>query len=75
MDELPNKKKLRVYGRHEELEQINHSGYDLLTPWRLLRSTRPHEYHHSHNKGAYGIFPFWDRLMGTDEAYYLEHHT
>ncbi len=54
--------------RYEESVE-EHSGYDLPSPWRLLRSTRHHEHHHSKNTGAYGTFFWWDRLCGTDKAY------
>jgi len=46
-----------------------HSGYDFpFSPWRLIRgSSRFHDYHHSHNKGNYGLIPWtWDYLMGSD---------
>jgi len=48
-----------------------HSGYDLPNPWRYLRgSSRFHDYHHSHNIGNYGLFPFtWDSWLGTDAHY------
>jgi len=47
-----------------------HSGYDVVwSPWKLLRNNDHHDFHHSHNVGAYGTFPFWDWIMGTDKAY------
>lgn len=49
----------------------SHSGFDLpFSPFRLLRTPRMHDYHHSHNVGNYGAFsPFWDWLMGTDRSW------
>eukprot|EP00995_Heteronema_vittatum_P007039 NODE_2174_length_823_cov_474.682171_g1520_i0.p2 GENE.NODE_2174_length_823_cov_474.682171_g1520_i0~~NODE_2174_length_823_cov_474.682171_g1520_i0.p2 ORF type:complete len:163 (+),score=23.26 NODE_2174_length_823_cov_474.682171_g1520_i0:105-593(+) len=51
-----------------------HCGYDLpWSPWRYLSGARPHDFHHSHNVGTYGMFWFtWDRICGTDQAY-LKH--
>ena len=55
-----------------------HSGYVVPFPFSLWSITWPadmldngrHEFHHSHNKGNYGgYFNWWDRLMGTDDAY------
>lgn len=47
-----------------------HCGYVLpFSPWSLLRDNSQHDYHHSHNIGVYGIFPFWDWLCGTDKHY------
>ena len=49
-----------------------HCGYDMpwyVSPWVLLRSARRHDYHHSKNVGSYGIFPIWDKLLGTAESY------
>jgi len=56
-----------------------HSGYDFpFNPWHFIRgSARFHDYHHSHNKGNYGLIPWgWDYLMGTDvdfKNYILKH--
>lgn len=53
-----------------------HSGYAFpwycspLGPWSLLRSTNQHNFHHSKNIGAYGMFAMWDRICGTNTAYY-----
>jgi len=47
-----------------------HSGYDVYySPWRLIRNNDHHDFHHSHNVGSYGTFPFWDWFCGTDKAY------
>lgn len=48
-----------------------HSGYSLpWSPWNvLLRRTDRHDFHHSHNLGNFGMFPFWDAVMGTDRHY------
>lgn len=51
-----------------------HSGYEFpWSPFRLLPfsgSSTGHEYHHWANIGNYGsFFTFWDRLMGTDQAF------
>jgi len=47
-----------------------HSGYRIvISPWYWLRSPEHHDFHHSHNVGAYGTLPFWDYIMGTDKAY------
>ena len=55
--------------RYEESVE-EHSGIDLwFSAWKLLRDNAHHDYHHSHNKGAYGTFPFWDRICGTDDSY------
>lgn len=51
----------------ESIEE--HSGYWWPTVWSLLRDNDHHDFHHSHNMGAYGTFPFWDKLMGTDAEY------
>ena len=38
--------------------------------WPFTRGASRHDFHHSHNSGCYGDWlPFWDWLMGTDEAY------
>jgi sterol desaturase/sphingolipid hydroxylase (fatty acid hydroxylase superfamily) len=50
-----------------------HSGYCLpwyISPWAIFRSTRQHDFHHSKNIGAYGMFAFWDIVCGTNDAYY-----
>jgi methylsterol monooxygenase len=52
-----------------------HSGYRFpWSPYQLFDSiqggAQRHEFHHSHNVGAYGSwFCFWDWLMGTDVPY------
>lgn len=53
---------------------ISHSGYAF--PWDPVRrhlgwfaDLDGHDWHHSHNKGMYGIIPWWDRLFGTDLEY------
>jgi len=48
-----------------------HSGYDFPTPWKFIRgSSRFHDYHHSHNKGNYGLISWtWDRWCGTDKDF------
>jgi sterol desaturase/sphingolipid hydroxylase (fatty acid hydroxylase superfamily) len=50
----------------------SHSGY--IFPWTPFQlpwgiGARGHDYHHSHNKGVYGMFMFWDRIMGTDAEF------
>lgn len=51
----------------------SHSGYDFPwfsvfnLPWGL--GARAHDYHHSHNRGVYGMYMFWDRIMGTDAEF------
>jgi len=52
---------------------VRHCGYYF--PWSLTPYLFPgapfHDYHHSHNKGAYGtFFCVWDRLTGTDRDFY-----
>lgn len=59
-----------------------HSGYVFpWSPWNMMLSvqggTIRHDYHHSHNMGAYGsFFKFWDWAMGTDVHFnaYLKQH-
>lgn len=49
-----------------------HCGYELpwyVSPWVLLRTPRRHDYHHARNLGSFGIFPIWDKLLGTAEPY------
>ena len=51
-----------------------HSGYDFpWSPWRWLGGlhggARRHDWHHSHVKGNYGGFFFWDWLCGTDREW------
>jgi len=51
-----------------------HAGYEFpLSPWRLLSpimlGADGHDWHHSHNRGNFGVFRFWDWLMGTDKEY------
>lgn len=51
-----------------------HSGYAFpWSPWALVDSIQggadKHDYHHSHNKGNYGIFAYLDWMMGTDKDY------
>jgi len=56
--------------RYEETVE-EHSGYMIpISPWCLLRDNSHHDFHHSHNIGAYGTFPFWDWMLGTDKNYY-----
>jgi sterol desaturase/sphingolipid hydroxylase (fatty acid hydroxylase superfamily) len=52
-----------------------HSGYLFpFSPWSLIPSIQGgadrHDFHHSQNKGNYGIFAFWDWLCGTDQVYW-----
>jgi len=53
-----------------------HSGYAFpwyfspLGPWWLFRSAHQHYFHHSKNIGAFGMFAIWDRICGTNAAYY-----
>jgi len=55
--------------RYEESVE-EHSGYDIkFSPWYLIRSNGHHAFHHTHNVGAYGTFPFWDWIMNTDRPY------
>jgi len=54
-----------------------HSGYEIpFSPVRLFPlsgSTFFHDFHHSHNTGAYGsYFTYWDRIMKTDREF-LKH--
>lgn len=49
-----------------------HSGFAF--PWSPFQlpfglGARAHDWHHSHNRGVYGMFAFWDRIMGTDIEY------
>jgi len=47
-----------------------HSGYYVpFSPWSLEGASDRHDYHHSHNVGNFGVFPFWDWLCGTDVSY------
>lgn len=52
-----------------------HSGYTLpvLSPFSVVpwwTGPRMHDFHHSHNIGAYGTMTcFWDRVCGTDKGY------
>jgi sterol desaturase/sphingolipid hydroxylase (fatty acid hydroxylase superfamily) len=43
------------------------------SPWRLLSpvmlGSDGHDWHHSHNRGCYGVSRFWDWLFGTDKEY------
>lgn len=59
------------------LETINaHSGYNLKwVPFNwfpaVLGGADRHDFHHSHNVGAYGSqTKFWDWICGTDKAYW-----
>jgi sterol desaturase/sphingolipid hydroxylase (fatty acid hydroxylase superfamily) len=52
-----------------------HSGFEF--PWSPVRilplsgSALFHNYHHSHNDGAFGsFFTFWDHFMKTDISFY-----
>lgn len=51
-----------------------HSGFDLpFSPWRYIPGflgPHGHDWHHSHNRGNFGIFKFWDWAMGTDKEYH-----
>jgi sterol desaturase/sphingolipid hydroxylase (fatty acid hydroxylase superfamily) len=59
----------------------SHCGYDVpwgwVYPWAEIypwgSGARIHDYHHSHNLGAYGggVFGIWDRLFQTDADYRL----
>lgn len=50
-----------------------HSGYNF--PFWIsqyipfLHGVRGHDWHHSHNRGVYGMSIFWDWLCGTDKEY------
>lgn len=51
-----------------------HSGYSF--PWSPVARLKSifvgpdgHDWHHSHNKGNYGILWFWDSICGTDKEY------
>lgn len=51
-----------------------HSGFKLpFSIWRLfdpvLLGPDGHDWHHSHNRGNYGLFKFWDWFCGTDKEY------
>jgi sterol desaturase/sphingolipid hydroxylase (fatty acid hydroxylase superfamily) len=51
-----------------------HSGFRLpFSIWRLfdpiLLGPDGHDWHHSHNRGNYGLFKFWDWVCGTDIEY------
>ena len=51
-----------------------HGGFDFpFSPWRLLSpvllGAEGHDWHHSHNRGNYGVSRFWDLLMGTDAEF------
>lgn len=51
-----------------------HCGYNFpLSPWHLLSpimlGVEGHDWHHSHNRGNYGVSRFWDWLLGTDAEY------
>lgn len=36
----------------------------------IFKHTHRHDFHHSHNVGAYGTMTcFWDWICGTDKAY------
>jgi len=51
-----------------------HCGYEFpFSPFRLLGwcmlGTEGHDWHHSHNRGNYGMLIFWDSLCGTDREF------
>ena len=51
-----------------------HSGFKFpFSFWRLLDPVLlgpdGHDWHHSHNRGNYGLFKFWDWICGTDLEY------
>lgn len=51
-----------------------HSGFKLpFSFWRLLDPVLlgpdGHDWHHSHNRGNYGLTKFWDYLCGSDKEY------
>lgn len=51
-----------------------HCGFDFpFSPWRLIAplmlGPEGHDWHHSHNRGNYGVSRFWDWAMGTDLEY------
>jgi len=50
-----------------------HSGYEFkyspMTFFRFGGGNTFHDYHHTHNIGNYGLYPFWDKIMGTDKYY------
>jgi len=51
-----------------------HSGFRFpYSIWRLfdpvLLGPDGHDWHHSHNRGNYGLFKFWDWICGTDQEY------
>eukprot|EP01122_Echinamoeba_exundans_P008023 TRINITY_DN257_c0_g2_i1.p1 TRINITY_DN257_c0_g2~~TRINITY_DN257_c0_g2_i1.p1 ORF type:complete len:274 (-),score=48.50 TRINITY_DN257_c0_g2_i1:1114-1935(-) len=55
------------------LETVDaHSGYDFpWSPFKLpfLLGPKAHDWHHSHNRGVFGVFKFWDWIMGTDAEF------
>lgn len=56
------------------LETIEaHSGYDFpfwfSNKIPFLHGPRGHDWHHSHNRGVYGMSKFWDWYCGTDVEY------
>jgi len=54
----------------------SHSGYNFpFSVWsRIMPALQGgadrHEFHHSHNKGNFGMFAVWDYVCGTDQAYW-----
>lgn len=52
-----------------------HCGYAF--PWSpflildkyLTLGPRAHDWHHSHNRGMYGVGRFWDWICGSDKDY------
>jgi sterol desaturase/sphingolipid hydroxylase (fatty acid hydroxylase superfamily) len=58
-----------IWRNYETLD--GHCGYEFSwSPYRLIPlsgSSDYHNYHHSHNDGAYGsLFTYWDTLCGTN---------
>jgi sterol desaturase/sphingolipid hydroxylase (fatty acid hydroxylase superfamily) len=51
-----------------------HCGYNF--PWSpfnkmpsWMGGADRHDFHHSKNMGNFGLFAFWDKMMGTDQHY------
>jgi len=57
------------------LNMVSHVGYELYPRWvhKYFITSTHHNLHHSRANGHYMLlFPFWDRLMGTNHAEYEE---
>jgi sterol desaturase/sphingolipid hydroxylase (fatty acid hydroxylase superfamily) len=47
-----------------------HSGYRFpFSPFSYKSVSERHDFHHSNNRGNFGVTAFWDWLTGTDKAY------